>query len=180
MIRTMNTITTLIHHSGPFFEMTTEPKLVAFTQFYGVLNVPSRMWMIRDWARRIGYHLVGLPQCIFHPGGDGPEHPFCEVEWEVEEAATEDGGDVALRWSDGCRIIVGLHIGESSAVEETISALKAWGEAMGYCPNGTRREIYHLYLRGSAGEPVSEVQLVVEGASTGRGTTRLVRCHRGM
>lgn len=169
MIRAMNTKVRADEIGSTFHEKTTEPKFVAYTQCCGVLNVPSRMWMIRDWARRTGRHLKGSPQCLFHADRECPERRLCEVEWEIEEDAVPDLGDAHLRWVDGRRVIAAYHIGGPSTIDDTVSALEAWGRARGYRLTGSRCEVYHLHLTCPAGQPITEVQLFVDGLPAARG-----------
>ena len=163
MIKTMSTLSRPNHSSFPFFEKMTEPRLVAYTRFRGVLNAPSRIWMVRDWAKRTGCHLVGPPQCVFYPEGTDPEQQLCEVQWAIAEAAVPDDGEVGLRWSGNRPVIATYHLGKPSTMHDTALALETWGQANGYRLTGASREVYYFDLKAPSDNWITEIQLYVDG-----------------
>jgi hypothetical protein len=58
-----------------FSEKLTERCMMAYTSFRGLVNVASRIWMVRDWAKAEGHDLVGPPQCAFYPHGGDRKDP---------------------------------------------------------------------------------------------------------
>ena len=78
---------------------TTERRFVAYTRFRGILNAPSRIWMVHDWAKSKGYHLVGTPCCLVDPNAAETEERPCEVQWEIAEPVEPTDGEVGTRWA---------------------------------------------------------------------------------
>ena len=146
-----------------FSETFTERRLIAYTRFCGVVNLPSRMWMVRDWAKTQGYELVGPPQCVFFPNGCDREGEVCEVQWEVVAGPEPVAGEIGLKWVGPARVVAGCHRGGPAAIPETVGALRAWAEARGLRLSGTRQEIYHPDRMPSTGGRITEIRLPVDG-----------------
>lgn len=164
MLCAMNSIQHSNHSSLSFAEKTISPKLVAYTRFWGVLNAPSRMWMVRDWAMRAGCSLVGPPQCVFYPEEADPELRQCEVQWQIADAMTADGGEISSRWLDPAPVIAAYHPGKPSAIRDTRRALEAWGRANGYRLTGACCEVYYRDVQAPPEHWITEIQLFIDGA----------------
>ena len=82
----------------PFAGKMSEARFVAYTRFRGVVNTASRIWMVRDWAKRNGYHLEGAPSCLFVSPNGNPGETQCEVQWAIAEAPGPIEGEIGVRW----------------------------------------------------------------------------------
>jgi hypothetical protein len=145
-----------------FSEKLTEGCMMAYTSFCGVVNVASRIWMVRDWAKAEGYHLVGPPRCVFYPNGGDPAHELCEVQWKVSEGSEPVAGEVGLKWAEPELVVVALHAGAPSTIPEILRTLGGWAEARGYRPSGAWREVYHFDRKPSPESRITEIQLPVD------------------
>jgi hypothetical protein len=145
-----------------FSENFTERRLIAYTRFRGVVNLPSRIWMVRDWAKAHGYELVGPPQCVFSPNGYDQEGEVCEVQWEVVAGPEPVTGEIGLKWAEPGLVVAALHAGAPSTIPETLRTLGGWAEARGHKLSGTWREIYHPDRTTPTGSRITEIQLPVD------------------
>ena len=152
----------MICREEDFSEKLTERWMMAYTSFRGVVNVASRIWMVRDWAKASGYDLVGPPQCVFYPNGGDHGHEVCEVQWEVSEGSEPVAGEVGLKWAEPGLVVSACHAGAPSTIPETLRALGAWAEAHGYRLSGAWREIYRFDRTRSPESWVTEIQLLVD------------------
>jgi hypothetical protein len=139
-----------------------EPQVVAYTCFHGLLNVPSRIWMVRDWAGAKGYHLVGPPQCVFLADGVEPAQQVCEVQWGIDGPVHSQDGEVGLKWTDFEFVVATYHLGAPSGIPATAHRLSVWAPAQGYQLTGPMREVYHFDWKSPPTCWVTEIQLQVE------------------
>lgn len=144
------------------FDKITEPMLVAYSRFRGLVNAPSRIWMVRDWASREGYHLIGAPRCIFHFNGADADMLVCEVQWRVAEDLPPSEGEVGVRWLAPQRVIATYHQGDTVTLDVTARGLRAWGEAQGLHIAPSPCEIYWFDVRAPREHWITEIQFPVE------------------
>ena len=149
----------------PFAGKMSEARFVAYTRFRGVVNTASRIWMVRDWAKRNGYHLEGAPSCLFVSPNGNPGETQCEVQWAIAEAPGPIEGEIGVRWLESRAVLVAYHRGDATTLHSTAEALRTWGAAQGYRVTGERREIYHSDARTPLADWTTEIQIYVEGPS---------------
>ncbi|MCU0522221.1 MAG: hypothetical protein MUF84_16195 [Anaerolineae bacterium] len=145
-------------------EKQTDPKLVAYTRFRGVLNAPSRMWMVRDWAKRSGCSLIGPPQCVFYAGETDPERRLCEIQWQIAEGWVSAEGEISSKRLSSTTVIAAYHQERPLTIRNTELALAAWAKAHGYRLTGTCCEVYHPDAEGQSEHWITEIQLFTDGA----------------
>ena len=138
----------------------TDKRLVVSTRFYGIFNVASRIWTVRDWAKQAGVHLVGSPGCVFASDDGDPHQTLCEVQWGLAGPQISTEGEISVRWLAPRLVLVAYHRGDG--LHTTIQALQSWGRANGYPTTGERREIYHAGTKTPARERLTEIQLYVD------------------
>ncbi len=141
---------------------TTEPTRVAYTRFVGVVNAPSRIWMVRDWARREGYHLIGAPRCVFGLEENHSVMAVCEVQWPLAEAVEPCQGEVGVRWLPPQRVLATYHQGDTADLHTTAAALREWGSANSYRTGSSLCEIYWFDVRTPREHWITEVQSLIE------------------
>lgn len=141
-------------------EKMTEPVYVAYTRFCGVINAPARIWMVRDWARRNGYHPIGAPHRLLYFDEEGHE-AWCEVQWPIAENAAPREGEVGVKFLEPARVVATYHQGDTSTIQVTIERLRAWSQAHGYRIVGPPSEIYEFDVRQPAEHWITEVQLPI-------------------
>jgi effector-binding domain-containing protein len=146
----------------PIFTKTTEPRRVAYTRFVGIMNATSRIWMIRDWAKREGYHLVGAPRCEFVFNGNAADTTRCEVQWMIAEALEPFEAEIGVRWVMPRRVVTTYHLGDPADLQQTAQALQTWAAANGYRLSPTPYEIYWFDVRTPRERWITEIQMPIE------------------
>jgi effector-binding domain-containing protein len=149
------------------FAKTTEPVRVAYTQFLDIMNATSRIWMLRDWAKQEGYHLIGAPRCVFNFNGGPPEATWCEVQWAIAEAVEPSEDEIGVRWVPPSQVVTTYHQGDTADLEQTAAALHAWGEANGYRLGHSACEIYWFDVRTPREHWITEIQMPIEEEARG-------------
>jgi effector-binding domain-containing protein len=145
----------------PIVTKMTEPVRVAYTQFVGVVNAPSRIWMLRDWAKREGYHLVGAPRCMFSTENGAFHAELCEVQWTIAEGLEPFDDEIGVRWLPPSRVVATYHQGDTADLEMTAQRLYAWGAEHGYRLGHSPCEIYWFDVRMPREHWITEIQLPV-------------------
>jgi effector-binding domain-containing protein len=149
----------------PIFTKTTEPMRVAYTRFLGLMNATSRIWMVRDWARREGFHLIGAPRCTLSFDGGTAETASGEVQWSVAEAVEPFDGEIGVRLLPPTRVIATFHQGDTATLNETAAALQTWGASQGYRLGRSPCEIYWFDVRSPQAHWITEIQWAIENGT---------------
>ena len=141
---------------------TTEPLRVAYTRFQGLMNATSRIWMVRDWARGGGFHLIGAPRCVFNFDAGTADTATGEVQWPIAEAVEPFDGEVGVRILPPAPVIATYHQGDTAAMHETAAALQTWGTSKGYRLGRSPCEIYWFDVRSPQEHWITEIQWPIE------------------
>jgi effector-binding domain-containing protein len=146
----------------PHFTKTTEPTRVAYTRFQGLMNATSRIWMVRDWARGEGFHLIGAPRCVFSFDGGTAATTAGEVQWSIAEAVEPFDEEIGVRLLPPTRVIATFHQGDTATLHETAAALQTWGVSQGYRLGHSPCEIYWFDVRSPQEHWITEIQWPIE------------------